>query len=66
MSKPPPVPIRSRWQARGTNRVFVVLERLPFGRLLIQEEGRAYTGETQQRALLAKFERLPDAQGQAA
>lgn len=59
MSKPSPVPVGSRWQANGTNRVFVVIERLPFGRVLTQEEGRAYCGEAQQKVLLSNFTRLP-------
>lgn len=63
MSKPALVPIGSRWSAnRCPSRVFVVLERLPFGRVCIKEEGRAYFGESQQKQFLANFSRLDEAQ----
>lgn len=42
------------------DRVRVVIERKPFGRLVIQEEGRAYFGETYQRMFLESHTRLPD------
>lgn len=58
MAKQSAAPVGSRWQANGTTRVFVVIERLPFGRLLTNEEGRAYCGEVQQKVLLEKFTRL--------
>lgn len=53
-------PVRSRWQFANDERVFVVVERNPFGRLVIQQEGRAYFGYPTQRSLLASATRLPD------
>lgn len=59
MARESPCPINSRWRSKtGGPRVFVVRERKPFGVLVMQEEGRAYFGETRQRDLLASFERL--------
>jgi len=53
------VPVGSRWSAKNCpSRVFVVLERKPFGRICIQEEGRAYFGESQQKQFLANFTRI--------
>lgn len=63
MSKPALVPIGSWWSSnRSPARVFIVIERLPFGRVCIKEEGRAYFGESQQKQFLANFTRLDDAQ----
>lgn len=53
-------PVRSRWQFANDDRVFVVVERKPFGRLVVQQEGRAYFGYPTQRNLLAIATRLPD------
>lgn len=40
MSKPALVPIGSWWSSnRSPARVFIVIERLPFGRVCIKEEG---------------------------
>lgn len=60
MGTPALVPVGSRWRAGTSNRVWVVVERKPFGRLGIQEEGRAYFGETYQRMFLESHTRLPD------
>jgi hypothetical protein len=60
MGKPALVPVGSRWRMGTTNRVWVVIERLPFGRLGIKEEGRARFGETYQRMFLESHTRLPD------
>ncbi len=62
MAREQQCPVGSRWQAYGSDRVFVVTERKPFGLLVIQEEGRAYFGETRQRDLLAAFSQLPEAE----
>lgn len=50
MAKQAQVEVGSRWQFNGDTkgRVFFVYEKLPFGRLLIKQEGRAVTGETKQ------------------
>ena len=59
MGAPALVPVGSRWSANNCpSRVFVVLERKPFGRICTQEEGRAYFGEIQQKQLLASFTRI--------
>lgn len=44
------VPLKSLWFYPG-GRVFRVIEKHPFGRITMQEEGRAYFGETTQRQL---------------
>jgi hypothetical protein len=49
----------SRWKAENTNRIWVVVEKKPFGRLVIQEEGRAIFGEPYQRMFLASHTRSP-------
>ncbi len=54
------VPVGSRWKTEKSNRIWVVIERKPFGRLEIQEEGCAYFGETYQRMFLESHSRLPD------
>jgi len=54
MGKPACVAIGSRWVSKD-GRVWIVLERLPFGRLEIQQEGRAYFGTTRQRDFLLSF-----------
>ena len=59
MAREQKCPVGSRWQPSGSDRVFVVTERKPFGQLVIHEEGRAYFGDTKQRVLLASFSRLP-------
>ncbi|GIK44899.1 MAG: hypothetical protein BroJett012_08020 [Betaproteobacteria bacterium] len=60
MGAPALVPVGSRWKAGTSDRVWVVLGRKPFGKLEIQEEGRAYFGETYQRMFLESHTRLPD------
>lgn len=64
MGAPALVPVGSRWKSswkpEASDRVWVVIERKPFGRLVIQEEGRAYFGETYQRMFLESHTRLPD------
>lgn len=54
MSKAAAVAIGSRWASKD-GRVWIVLERLPFGRLEIQQEGRAYFGTTRQKDFLLSF-----------
>ena len=53
-------PIGSRWGTPSDNRVFVVVERKPFGRLCVQEEGRYYFGYPYQRMFIKSHIRLPD------
>lgn len=53
-------PIGSRWQAHGDSRVFVVVERKPFGKLAIKQEDRFYFGYPNQKELLQNFNRLPE------
>lgn len=54
-------PIGSRWEALSDNRVFVVVERKPFGRLCVQEEGRPSFGAYTHQRMFVKFHtRLPD------
>lgn len=50
----------SRWQFKGEtkDRVFFVAEKMPFGKLLIKQEGRAVTGETTQKELLRNAVKL--------
>lgn len=60
MGTPALVPVGSRWITETSDRVWVVIERKPFGRLCIQEEGRAYFGEAYQRMFLLTHTRLPD------
>lgn len=53
-------PIGSRWGTSSDNRVFVVVERKPFGRLCVQEEGRpSFSGYTYQRMFVESHTRLP-------
>ncbi len=60
MSREAQCPVGSRWKPNnGSPRVFVVIERKPFGKLETQEEGRAYFGETRQRDFLRNFTRIP-------
>lgn len=54
------VTVGSRWGVPNSDRVFVVFEKLPFGRLLLVEEGRAVSGHTTQKCLLQSHIRLPD------
>lgn len=54
------MPIGSRWKTGNSDRVWVVIERKPFGKLGIQEEGRAYFGETHQRMFIESHTRLPE------
>ena len=56
-------PIGSRWQAHGDTRVFVVVERKPFGKLSIKQEDRFYFGYPNQKELLQNFNRLPEKSG---
>lgn len=60
MAKQALVEVGSRWQFNGETkgRVFFVYEKLPFGRLLIKQEGRAVTGETRQADLLRNAVKL--------
>lgn len=60
MAKKAQVEVGSRWQFKGETkgRVFFVFEKLPFGRLLIKQEGRAVTGETRQADLLRNAVKL--------
>ena len=52
-----------RWKPHtGSQRVFVVIERKPFGKLGTQEEGRLYFGETRQCDFLGNFTRIADSQ----
>lgn len=60
MGRPAKVPVGSRWKTEKSDRVWVVIERKPFGRLRIQEEGHAYFGEAYQRMFLESHSRLPD------
>ena len=60
MGSPALVPIGSRWKSGESDRVLVVIECKPFGKLGIQEKGRAYFGETSQRMFLESHTRLPD------
>lgn len=60
MGKPALVPVGSRWKSNGSDRVWVINERKPFGRLVVQEEGRAYFGEPDQKMFLQSHTRLPD------
>lgn len=56
-------PVGSRWKPNsGSERVFVVIERKPFGKLETQEEGRLYFGETRQSDFLKSFTRIKDCQ----
>lgn len=54
-------PVGSRWKAKleTKGRVFVVIERKPFGVVEIKQEDRAYFGRTTLKGLLANFERMP-------
>lgn len=56
-------PVGSRWtfNTDTTGRVFVVIERKPFGGVEIKQEGEAYFGSVSLRSLLATATRLPDA-----
>ena len=54
MSKPALVAINSRWKSKD-GRVWVVLERKPFGVLEIKQEDRALFGWTRQRDFLFNF-----------
>lgn len=49
----------SRWKAENSNRIWVVVEKKLFGRLVIQEEGRAIFGEVYQRMFMDSHTRLP-------
>ena len=60
MGTPALVPVGSRWKSGVSDRVWVVIEHKPFGRLGIQEEGRAYFGETYQCMFLESHTRIPD------
>ena len=62
MSREQKCPIGSRWQVKNGARVFVVIERKPFGILGLQEEGRAYFGESRQCDFLLSFRRLDRAE----
>lgn len=54
-------PVGSRWKLKNDpkNRVWVITERLPFGRLYFQQEDKAVTGDTTLKHLLVQFDRLP-------
>jgi len=54
------IEIGSRWQFKGETkgRVFFIMEKIPFGRLLIKQEGRAVTGESTQKQLLQNAVKL--------
>jgi predicted type IV restriction endonuclease len=58
MSREPKCPIGSRWQNPKNGRIWIVVERYPFGRLMVQEEGRAYTGEPMQRDFITNNIRI--------
>ena len=50
------IEVGSKWAAKD-GRVFIVTEKLPFGRIVLQQEGRmSYHGETTQKSLLANME----------
>lgn len=53
-------PVGSRWKATNDSRVFVVIERKPFGKVDTRQEGRAYFCSMKQSDLLACFTRLPN------
>ena len=56
-------PVGSRWRfnTESQGRVFVVTERKPGGVVCVQQEGRAYFGQTYLKNFLAAATRLPDA-----
>lgn len=47
------VAIGSKWKWNNDERVWVVIERMPFGRIFLKQIDRAVTSEVQQRAMLA-------------
>ena len=59
MSREQKTPIGSRWQLKDDSRVFVVIERKPFGNMVIKQEGRAYFGYPKQQELLTRWTLLP-------
>lgn len=58
MSKEEKAPIGSRWQLSNDSRVFVVIEKKPFGKLVIKQEDKAYFGYPTQQNLLLNYKRL--------
>jgi hypothetical protein len=56
---PEKITIGSRWKEGNSPRIWVVVEKKPFGRLVIQEEGRAIFGEMYQRMFMDSHTRLP-------
>ena len=63
MSTQSQAPIGSRWvfNTETKGRVFVVTERKPGGVVCIQQEGRAYFGQSYLRDFLVNATRLSDA-----
>lgn len=60
MTREAKAPVASRWQLKRETkgRVFYVLERMPFGKVLLQQEGKAVSADSSVKDLLANFNRL--------
>ena len=60
MAREAKAPVASRWQLKreAKGRVFYVLERMPFGKVLLMQEGRAVSADSSVKDLLINFNRL--------
>lgn len=58
-------PVASRWQLKRETRgrLFYVLQRMPFGKVMLMQEGQAASSDTTVKELLINFGRL-DGQAQ--